>query len=318
MAKAVCLGIQVVDTLGHPVSGIPEGQDVALIDEIRLTVSGAGAGTAVDLAKLGVEVYAMGAIGQDGLGDFLINTMQSFGVNTSFLRRKEGVQTASSILPIRPNGDRPAWHVIGANGELTIEDMDFDAIAAADFLHIGGTCLLPKFDGEPTKKVLEFAQQKGITTTMDPVGVERPDLLDIVGICMPYVDYFMPGLEEAAMICRLTDRSAAIRFFLEHGAKHTVFKMGSDGSSIGFEDGGVIREKRIPAFKVPVVDTTGCGDAYCAGFIAGLSMGWEVEKAALLGTAAAGLVVTGLGSDAGIVDLQQTIDFMDRAEPRPI
>ena len=94
MAKAVCLGIQVVDVLGRPVSHIPEGQNVALIDEIRITVSGAGAGTAIDLAKLGVEVYPMGAIGQDGLGDFLINTMQIYGINTSFLKRKAGVQTA--------------------------------------------------------------------------------------------------------------------------------------------------------------------------------------------------------------------------------
>ena len=318
MTKAVCLGIQVVDVLGRPVSHIPEGQNVALIDEIRTTVSGAGAGTAIDLAKLGVEVCAMGAIGQDGLGDFLISTMQGYGIDTTFLKRKACVQTSSSILPIRPNGERPAWHVIGANGELTIDDIDFDVIAAADFLHVGGTCLLPKLDGEPTRKVMEYAKQKGVTTTLDPVAVKRPDLLDVVVICMPYVDYFMPGLEEAAMTCKLTDRKDVIRFFLERGAKHTVFKMGSDGSSIGFKDNGVIREKRIPAFRVPVVDSTGCGDAYCAGFIKGLSMDWDVDQAALLGTAAAGLVATGLGSDAGIVDLEQTLDFMNRAEHLPI
>jgi sugar/nucleoside kinase (ribokinase family) len=67
-----------------------------------------------------------------------------------------------------------------------------------------------------------------------------------------------------------------------------------------------------------VVDSTGCGDAYCAGFIIGLAQGWDLEKAGLLGTAAAGLVLTGLGSDAGIVNLKQTIKFMEKAERLPM
>ena len=58
--------------------------------------------------------------------------------------------------------------------------------------------------------------------------------------------------------------------------------------------------------------------AYCAGFIVGLSMGWNLEKAARLGSAAGGLVIQGLGSDAGIVDLAQTIEFMNKAEELPI
>jgi sugar/nucleoside kinase (ribokinase family) len=69
---------------------------------------------------------------------------------------------------------------------------------------------------------------------------------------------------------------------------------------------------------VPVVDSTGCGDAYCAGFIVGLLRGWDLERAGRLGTAAAGLVIQGLGSDAGIVDLDQTIAFMETATPLPM
>ena len=120
------------------------------------------------------------------------------------------------------------------------------------------------------------------------------------------------------MMCGLTTRSEVISFFLNHGAKHTVFKMGGDGSSVAFRKDGQVVEMRIPVFKVPVVDSTGCGDAYCAGFIRGLSMGWDLEKAALLGSAAAALVITGLGSDAGIIDLEHTIDFMNTAERLPM
>jgi sugar/nucleoside kinase (ribokinase family) len=318
MTTVVTLGLQIVDILGRPVSHVPPGQHLALLDEIRITVAGTAAGTAIDLAKLGAHVIAMGAIGKDEPGDFLIATYKKYGVETDYLSRKDGVQTSSSMLLIRPNGERPALHVIGANGELSLADIDLEVIGSADFLHMGGTSLLPKMDGEPTRRLLEYTKSRGVTTTFDLVAIQRPDLLDLIEPCLPHVDYFMPGFEEAVMMCGLTDRLDVIRFFLDRGAGHTVFKMGDAGSSIAWLEDGQVREIRIPAFKVPVVDSTGCGDAYCAGFIIGLSQGWDLERCGLLGTAASGLVIQGLGSDAGIVDLQHTLDFMNSAEAWPV
>ncbi|MBU4426008.1 MAG: sugar kinase, partial [Proteobacteria bacterium] len=170
----------------------------------------------------------------------------------------------------------------------------------------------------PTRKVLEFAKQNNVTTTFDLVAIQRPDLLDLIEPCLPHVDYFMPGFEEAVMMCGLTERREIIRFFLDRGAKHTVFKMGAEGSSIAYMENGQVKETRIPSFNVQVVDSTGCGDAYCAGFIMGLSMGWDLEKCGRLGTAAGGLVIQGLGSDAGITDLAQTVEFMNTAESLPM
>lgn len=310
MVDVVSLGIHILDVLGRPVTRIPPRQDVDLIEEIRLTVAGTAAGTSVDLAKLGAHVIAMGAIGEDAAGNFILDTMGRYGIDTSNLVRKPGVQTSATMLPIRPNGERPALHVLGANGELTFEDVNLDAIAKAPFLHFGGTYLMPKLDGEPTRRVLQFAKEHGVTTTLDMIAIDRPDLLDVIAPCLPYVDYFMPGIDEARMICGLSERQDVIKFFLDRGVGHTVFKMGAEGSSIANRDG----EVRIPAFKAPVVDSTGCGDAYCAGFIVGLSMGWDLEQAGRLGSAAAALVITGLGSDAGIVNLDQTVEFMRTAE----
>ena len=70
-----------------------------------------------------------------------------------------------------------------------------------------------------------------------------------------------------------------------------------------------------PAFDIPVVDTTGCGDAYSAGVITALLCGWGAEGGAWLGAAAAGLVAGGLGSDAGIVDLPATLEFLAEHAP---
>jgi len=315
VSYVVSLGVHILDILGRHVERIPDGQDIGLIDEIRLTVAGTAAGTAVDLAKLGAKVVAMGAIGEDELGNFVIDSMKRYGIDTTYLRRKRGVQTSATMLPIRPNGERPALHVLGANGELGLADVDFEAIEHADFLHLGGTYLMPKLDGEPTRDVLRFAKEHGVVTTLDMLAIERPDMLEVLEPCLPYVDYFMPGLDEARMICRLDDRPDVIRFFHDRGVGATVFKMGAAGSSIAVPGE---KEIRLPAYKVPVVDSTGCGDAYCAGFIVGLSHGWDLERAGRLATAASAQVITGLGSDAGIVDLEQTIRFMETAETYPL
>ncbi|HLL51532.1 MAG TPA: PfkB family carbohydrate kinase, partial [Thermomicrobiales bacterium] len=136
---------------------------------------------------------------------------------------------------------------------------------------------------------------------------------------LPYVDYFMPGLDEARLICGLQERHDVIRFFLDRGVRHTVLKMGAEGSSVAWRGAsGDIEEIRVPAFAAPVVDSTGCGDAYCAGFIVGLLRGWDLEESARFGTAAAGLVIQGLGSDAGIIDFDHTVKFMRSAATLPI
>src|SRR3954464_3904686 len=108
----VSLGIHILDVLGRPVTRIPPKQDVDLIEEIRLTVAGTAAGTSVDLAKLGVDVLTMGTIGEDAAGNLLVDTMRRYGIDTSGLKRKAGVQTSATMLPIRPNGERPALHVL--------------------------------------------------------------------------------------------------------------------------------------------------------------------------------------------------------------
>jgi sugar/nucleoside kinase (ribokinase family) len=273
MPSAVALGIHIVDVLVCPVTQLPEGQSLTFVEQVRTTVAGSAAGTAIDMARLGLEVYSIGAIGEDRRGDFLISTMQKFGVRTSGIVRKPHVETSCSVLPIRPNGERPVLHLVGASRELTIEDIDFSLIAKADFLHLGGSPLMEKLDGEPSKKILKFAKEHGVITTFDVLAVPTPNLTEVINVCLPYVDYFMPNEEEAAMICRLRRPQEIFRYFLDRGVKCVVLRMGANGSMIGMLEGGALREIQTPAFDVPVVDSTGCGDAYNAGFIKGLSLG---------------------------------------------
>ena len=315
MTEIVSMGVHILDVLGRYVSEIPPGQGISLIDEIRITAAGTSAGTSVDLAKLGCSVTAVGALGNDEMGNILIGILNRYGVNTKYLSRKDGVQTSGSILPIRPNGERPALHVMGSNAVFSFEDVPQDIVAKADFVHIGGFYLMPKFDGPDTVKALELAKEHGAVTTMDILGIKQDGMAEKILPCMPYLDYFMPNLEEAAMITGLTDPDEMCKYFLNAGAKNVVLKMGERGSLIVSSTGERIR---VPAFKVKLVDTTGCGDAWSAGFIAGLSLNMSVTKAAQLGSACGSLVASGLGSDAGIIDLESTLAFIESTPTLPL
>jgi sugar/nucleoside kinase (ribokinase family) len=246
------------------------------------------------------------------LGSISSTSCVGYGIDTSGLVRRADVQTSASMLPIRANGERAALHVFGANASFELADVGWEAIAGADFLHLGGTYAMRQLDGEPAGQVLRFAKEHGAVTTMDVLGARGRRLLERLEPCLPHLDYFMPNLAEASFITGLSDPVAVGRFIDERGAGAAIIKMDARGSLVVTASGESVR---VPAFKVPVVDTTGCGDAYCAGFIVGLSMGWTALAAARLGSAAAGLVAGGLGSDAGIVDLDQTIAFMERGEP---
>ncbi len=302
----VTLGAHVLDILGRYVTHIPEGQGSVLLDEIRLAPAGSAAGTAVGVAKLGLPVATVGAVGEDALGDVLIRALNGFGVDTNHVVRKHGVQTSASILLIRPNGDRPALHALGANAVYSIDDVPWPLIERATHLHLGGSDSMRGLGREGAAQILRRARDSGATTSMDILSEGSPKLLTILKPCLPFVDWFMPNADQA---CKLTDshmpEDAAMRL-LELGVRGVVLTLGADGSLLTTAS----ERMHLAAHDIKVVDTSGCGDAYCAGFIRALRLGWPPSECMKLGNAAAALVAQGLGSDAGIRDLDDTIRFM--------
>jgi len=134
-----------------------------------------------------------------------------------------------------------------------------------------------------------------------------PQTLPALEKILPNVDYFMPSMEEAMEIAGTTTPEETASFYLNLGASNCIFKWGANGSWLATPE----QQKRIPAFAVDVVDTTGCGDSYCAGFAAALANGMDLETACRFGTATSGLVATGLGSDAGVADFAATRTAME-------
>jgi len=292
----IALGVHVLDTLVRPVEEIPEGQGGTVVEEIKMTAAGTAGGTALVLAKLGARARSAGAIGTDLMGDQLLALLQRDGVDTSLLVRRDGVQTSASVLPIRPDGSRPAFHVIGANGSYGPDDAPWDDIAAATHLHLGG----PEFmGGDAAAKILAFAREHGVTTSLDSLAPGDPGLLEWIAAALPHVDYLLPNDEQVLGWTGAADLESGTRALIERGVTCVAATAGAEGALVVTADAAT----RVPAFPVEVVDTTGCGDAFSAGFLRGLSLGRDPVGAAVLGCATAAQVAGGLGTDWGDYDL---------------
>jgi sugar/nucleoside kinase (ribokinase family) len=294
--RAIALGVHVLDVLVRPVEQIPEGQGGQLVEEIRMTAAGSAGGAALILAKLGAQAHSAGAIGDDALGDQLVSLLARDGVDTSLLVRRDGVQTSASVLPIRPDGSRPAFHVVGANGTYGPQDAPWEAIERATHLHVGG----PEFmGGEAAAKICSRARQHEVVTSADILAPGDMGLLEWIAPLLPELDYLLPNDEQVLGFTGESDLVAGCRALVDRGVGCVAATRGAEGVLLVTADEIV----EVPAFDVDVVDTTGCGDAFSAGFLRGLSLGRDARGAAVLGCATAAMVAQGLGTDFGAYDL---------------
>ena len=186
--------------------------------------------------------------------------------------------------------------MIGANGSLTDDDIPWEAIESSTHVHAGA----PEIAGpELVAKVFERARAAGAITSADMLAPGEPGIRDWVAPALAHVDHLLINEEQACGLVEEQDVAAACRALREHGPKVVAATLGAEGALVVSAEG----EYRVPAYEVDVVDTSGCGDAFSAGYLRGLADGHPLEQAAALGCAAATFVAGGLGSDFGDFDL---------------
>ncbi|MGW2566287.1 carbohydrate kinase family protein [Streptomyces sp. NPDC001537] len=300
--KVVTMGVHVLDVLVRPVEEIPEGQGATLVDDIRMTAAGTAGGTALTLAKLGAEVRTAGAIGNDPTGDMLVHLLDRAGIDTGLLVRRTDTSTSASVLPIRPNGDRPSLHLLGANITYGLDDVPWDAVAEATHLHLGGPELI---GADVAARILAYAKEHGVVTSVDLLAPGELGTFDQIEPLLPHVDHLLPNDDQVLGFSEEQDLVTGAKKLLAAGAGLVAVTRGGDGALLVTAEG----TETVPAFEVDIVDTTGCGDAFSAGFLRGIGLGRTPREAAVLGSAAAALVAQGLGSDHGEFDLPEADEF---------
>ncbi|MFE0452938.1 carbohydrate kinase family protein [Streptomyces sp. NPDC058914] len=307
--KVVTMGVHVLDVLVRPVEAIPEGQGATLVEDIRMTAAGTAGGTALTLAKLGASVRSAGAIGADPTGDLLVQLLRRAGIGTESLVRRADTPTSASVLPIRPNGDRPSLHLLGANITYGLDDVPWDAIAEATHLHLGG----PELIGvDVAARILSYAKEHDTVTSVDLLAPGVLGSFEQIEAALPHVDHLLPNEDQVLGFSGERELAAGVERLRGAGAGVVAVTRGGEGALVVTGEGS----ETVPAFAVDVVDTTGCGDAFSAGYLRGLGLGRAPGEAAVLGCAAAALVAQGLGSDHGDFDLAAADAFAASAKTR--
>lgn len=300
------IGFITFDCLGWPFTEVPPGGGTIFIDEITLAVSGAAGTAVIAAAKMGLTTLAVGGVGDDLMGDWVLQRLAQFGVDTAGMQRIPGGKTSSSIVTTRRDGSRPALHMKGATGDFFVGDELIDQVVDARIVHLGGVGLMHRMDQGRNAEIVRLAKARGRITTVD-IFASTPDDMPAVAGVLPHTDYFLPSIEEAQALSGLSDRAEVARFFLDLGVRCCVLTLGAEGAYWHDAEG---TRFHVPAFAIDVKCTCGCGDAFNAGFATALVKGFDPETAVRFAQATSALNATGLGSQAGVRSFEHTLEFM--------
>ena len=295
--RIACVGIIVADVSGKPIDRFPGRGELTLFDELGMSTGGCAANTAAGLARMGFDAMVVGKVGDDSFGKFTCEDLGAAGADTSGIKADKRVSTSFTFVTVASDGERSFFHTQGANATFGLKDIDMDVIKKADAVVVGGAMLMKRFDGAETARFLKRVRNMGKITMLDMAFNDRvKDWMSVVAPSMPYLDYFLPSYEEAARASGKTDCGDIATVFRNLGARVVGIKLGDKGSYVRSET----EEITAPVYKVKAVNTLGAGDAWVAGFVAGVMQELTLAESALLGNATAAHCVMAMGAADGI------------------
>jgi len=291
MPKIATIGDVNVDLITR-IDRMPDLGKQVVTRDFEVHGGGCSANFALQSARLGMDVQLFGKLGDDVFGTRVLVELDDNRVNTKNVRmteKKTGVTVA-----IVQGIERSFITFRGENATYNINDIDLPSIEA-EVVHLPSYFLLDGLRSD-YGHLIDLLHGAGILvsfdTGWDPMGFPKERIEPILDI-LPKIDIFLPNLDEARKILgddRLT-REKAARIFLDMGVRIAAIKMGKDGCFLASGD----YQEFVPAFKVPVVDTTGAGDTFDAGFVSAYVSGHSLKECAYIGAATAGLKVGGIG-----------------------
>ena len=283
---------------------VPEfGQVEKLVDLGLLTIGGSSGITACGAARLGLHTACIGVLGEDALGAFMRSALIARGVDVSPCWTDAGRQTGISVILTRHDGGgRAILTAPGTIDALTTELIPLDVVGRARHIHCGSYFLQPRLhDGLATlfKQARELGLTCSLDTNWDPTGSWDGRLHDVLRHC----DIFFPNEAEALCITREKTVDAALAALKELGPT-VALKQGVSG-------GTVARDSRVLHAPSPpmdaVVDTTGAGDSFNAGYLYGFLNDWDAEPCLALALACGSLSTGALGGTDAQPNLDQAL-----------
>jgi len=303
-SELISIGLSVADYL-FLCDELPRGHFGSARDHL-MQGGGLAATAAVAMARLGATVEMWSRVGDDLQGRFILEQFRAEGVDTTCVRTCPGARSPACAVTVdRSNGERYFTYFPGRGLDPSPDGLDFSRIDQAKAVLVD-CCWL-----EAQIPAARRARRHGVPVCADVggVGERTPELLQ-------FVDYPIYSQECARRFAGTGSPEGDLRRLAALGGLAPMITLGAQGC-IWLEEG---RIRRIPAFNVEVVDTTGCGDVFHGAFTFGLARGWSVGRNARFASAVAALKCRALGGRTGIPTLGQTLAFLERhpwREPDP-
>ncbi len=274
--KGIALAGCLVHDKIYGVKNYPTVGTLEHIVSIENAVGGLVPNDSIDLKKLcpSLPVYALGRVGNDASGSFLIGEMEKFGVDTSGMKisstSSSGFTDVMSII----GGQRTFFTYAGTNDEFCYEDIPWDTLDV-DMLHLGYFLLLGRVDEGEGIKILKEAKARGIKTSIDLVS-DDSDRYKLVRPCLQYVDNLIVNEHEAGALAGIAPTEENLPLIADE-----LLSMGvSERVIIHLPSFGLVKTREnltiLPSYKLPegfIKGTTGAGDAFCSGALLGIYEG---------------------------------------------
>src|SRR5664279_610116 len=309
------------------------GSDFIDIKGFDAFVGGSPLNIAVGASRLGAKVSLLTGIGNDKVGDFIINFLKNQNVDTKTIARIEGARSSAVVLGIEPPDRFPLvyYRDNAADSQVTIDHVIAAKIDQYTILEISATAL----NIEPSRSAVFYAVETAfdndveVVLDMDFRADQWKDLRSfglMVRAILPKVKIAI-GTEEEILAATLQnadqvhishqqisapeikgDIEASIQKIIKSGPELLIVKRGSKGATIYYKDG---RMQEVPGFPVEILNVLGAGDAFASGFIYGYLQGWDVYKACRLGNASGAWVVQKSGCANAMPYHDELMDFIE-------
>ena len=308
-SDVVCVGVLVADVLAMGVDDQILNRDMTRVQSVKLSTGGDAFNQAINLSSLGYKVKLCGKVGNDSIGRFLLQEAELHQIDVKHITIDQTTPTSITIVLVNQNGERNfVGNANGTNSRLLLENIDTTCFKGAKIVSLGSLYGSLTLDGDVAKVIFQKAKEEGCITVCDMMHADRHNLEDAKK-AFPYVDYFIPNLQEAVELTKENEKEKICEKLHSLGIKNVILKTGKEGCYLSTAE----YNKQIPAFTVEkekVIDTTGAGDAFVSGFITGLLDGIAIEECCLRGCAAGSLAVQTLGATGGLQSKEQMLSII--------
>ena len=310
MHSSIAVAGSILTDLIREIASYPKEGELAPIHEIRQTVGGCVPNVSMDLKRLdpSLSVYAIGRVGNDEEGRFVVSEMKREGVDVSYCRSCQEHTSFTDVMSVK-GGQRTFFSYVGANANFSFEDILWDKLAI-ERLHLGYFLLLPKVDQGDGLKMLKEAKKRGILTSIDFVTSSEGNYSALLP-CLPYVDDLIVNEVEAGKLAGISPsfssmRQIATRLKALGVRNHVIIHAPEYGVLFGKEG-----FTSLPSYELPsdwITGTTGAGDAFCAGALLALMQEKEGKDILELAQMAATMALTSMDAVSGLCSKKEAAE----------